>query len=86
MRTNRAVPGLLGFAAFVRLFYVAQNRHSPFFTHPIIDGAEYVARARAILADGPGWDHVPIHAPLYPSLDDSDIGRVVDALTACLDR
>ncbi|MBZ0267816.1 glycosyltransferase family 39 protein, partial [bacterium] len=68
MRTSRAVPALLGIAALVRLFYVAQNRHSPFFTQPIIDGAEYVARARAILADGLGWDHVPIHAPLYPSL------------------
>jgi Flp pilus assembly protein TadD len=66
--TRVVVPGLLGAAALLRLAYLLQNRHSPFFDHPIIDGWEYVARARVILDGGLLWDHVSIHAPLYPVL------------------
>jgi Flp pilus assembly protein TadD len=37
----------------------------PFLSHPIIDAAEYIAGARALVAGLPFWEEVPIHGPLY---------------------
>lgn len=68
LRLPPAALALFGVAALLRVAYLLQNRSNPFFAHPIIDGWEYLARARAILADGILWDQVPIHAPLYPTL------------------
>ncbi|MFH1679607.1 MAG: tetratricopeptide repeat protein [Candidatus Eisenbacteria bacterium] len=41
-------------------------RDVPFLDHPIIDAAEYLAEARAIVAGLPYWEAPPIHGPLYP--------------------
>ncbi len=41
-------------------------RESAFLARPIIDAAEYVADARAIVAGIPYWERQPIHGPLYP--------------------
>jgi len=38
----------------------------PFLGHPIIDAAEYLAEARAIVAGLPYWEKPSIHGPLYP--------------------
>ncbi len=53
-------------ALLVRLIYLGEIRALPFFEFPIIDGAEYLAWARRILAGEALWREVPIHGPVYP--------------------
>ncbi|NNE09409.1 MAG: tetratricopeptide repeat protein [Gemmatimonadetes bacterium] len=43
-------------------------RAEPFLAHPIIDAAEYIAEARALLAGLPLHESLPIHGPVYPLL------------------
>ncbi|MBN1825240.1 MAG: tetratricopeptide repeat protein [Candidatus Eisenbacteria bacterium] len=37
----------------------------PFLQHPIIDAAEYLAEARALVAGVASWERAPIHGPVY---------------------
>lgn len=41
-------------------------RSEPFLSHPIIDAAEYIGEARALLAGLPLDEALPIHGPVYP--------------------
>lgn len=38
----------------------------PFLSYPVIDAAEYLAEARAIVQGLPYWRAAPIHGPVYP--------------------
>ncbi|MFN0152585.1 MAG: tetratricopeptide repeat protein [bacterium] len=60
------VAGCVAIALLVRLVYLGEIRVLPFFEFPIIDGAEYLAWARRILAGEAIWREVPIHGPVYP--------------------
>jgi tetratricopeptide (TPR) repeat protein len=57
--------GIVSLGAILRLVLLSQIRRIPFFDYPIIDGAEYLAWARRILAGEWIWRDVPIHGPLY---------------------
>ncbi len=46
----------------IHLFFL---RGDPFLSHPIIDGAEYLAEARGLLAGLPIGESISIHGPVY---------------------
>jgi len=66
---RRPFPDLLlvaGLALLVRVIYVLQLAHTPFFDLPIVDAEYHDAWAREILRLGPGHEGVFFRAPLYP--------------------
>lgn len=57
---------IAGIALSVRLLYVFQLSHTPFFSSPIVDAEYHDAWAREILNKGIGHEEVYFRAPLYP--------------------
>ena len=55
---------LLAFA--LRLLYLNQISHSPFFKFPIVDEFEYHKWAMSILSGNLLWNAIPYHGPVYP--------------------
>ncbi|MBN1827447.1 MAG: tetratricopeptide repeat protein [Candidatus Eisenbacteria bacterium] len=66
-RREGAAVALALLASFaLRLLYLRELSHTPFFSYPIIDAAEYWGWATRIASGEWLWQRVHIHGPFYP--------------------
>ncbi len=68
MRDRKAMWIVIAVAVIAGALNLWLLRGEPFLDHPIIDAAEYIAEARALLAGLPLHESLPIHGPVYPLL------------------